>query len=534
MSNKSRWGDFLSTLSARLTPWRATAQRGSTGDFIISGRSGTTEDLYRGHRAALVSWWGTVLYFDEEMQELRHGRFEHHPVNVILLPCGTQGEESDRAVLACLAGGHVQLASCTAKRSVAGRLTGEKEDENDPGFTTFAFVVIDQDRIGLKSGGMFLCAEQDGRITLSKSLLRDWESFVVAVPGSAHPLRAVALPPLVSLALAAGRDAGRAGGLLIALRRRTGASAVVLCNLDWLRTYIASEHFHLIRLLHEAHGFDILNTPEANFENRSLLRRLNTYDVVLVAYSHGARIPMNRLAGYRIYRIDDLEAYNAEATQSIRRLTQNADMLISPYAYDLPKFFPHPNIRWVPYSSAVEEEAGPPSFNDEPIAKVLLSGSVAWDRPFREYVFGLEDDRLVKLGHPGYHGRYDVRSPETVKRRWYEEIRSYLCAFCDAHSLRYIHLRVFEIASMGSLLLADRLVEREMNVLGFVEGETCLFSDRDDFLERVAWVLDPTNRAAVDRIRRAGMALALRRHTTRQRAMELAAMVDEVAMTGRT
>ena len=90
--------------------------------------------------------------------------------------------------------------------------------------------------------------------------------------------------------------------------------------------------------------------------------------MVLVAYP-GALIPMNRLAGYRIYRIDDLEAYNAEATEYMRRLTQYADMLISPYAYELPKFFPHPNIRWVPDSSAVEEEAGPPSFNDEPIAK---------------------------------------------------------------------------------------------------------------------------------------------------------------------
>ena len=137
----------------------------------------------------------------------------------------------------------------------------------------------------------------------------------------------------------------------------------------------------------------------------------------------------------------------------------------------------------------------------------------------------------MKLGHPGYGGRYDERSPETVKRRWYEEIRSYLCAFCDAHALRYIHLRVFEIASMGQPAASHRLVEREMNALGFVEGETCLFSDRDDFLERVAWVLDPANRAAVTN-RRAGMALALRRHTTRQRAMELAAMVDELAMTG--
>ena len=430
-----------------------------------------------------------------------------------------------------MVGGQVQFVSCTAERSVASRVTENDEGGDDPEFTTFAFVVINQDMIGLKAGGMFLCAEEDGRITLSKSWLREWESFVVAVPAAANPLGAAALPLRISVAMAAGRVAGRDGGLLIAPRRREGPSVLVVCNLSWLSTYIASEHFHLIRLLHEAHGFDILNVTEANFENRGLLRRLNAYDVILVAYAFGARVPMNRLAGYRIFRIDDLESHDPETTQDFRRLARHADMVIGPYAYDLPKFFPHPNIRWVPYSSAVEEEAGMPEFNEAPVAKVLLSGSVAWDRPFRAYVFGLNDARLVKLGHPGYGGLYDENSPEVVKRRWYDEIRRYLCAFCDAHSLRYIHLRVFEIASVGSLLLADRLVEQEMNALGFVDGETCLFTDRDDFLERVAWILAPVNRAEVDRIRRAGMSLALARHTTRQRAAELAAIADEVAMT---
>lgn len=534
MGDRSRLGHFVSTLSYRLMSWRARAPQCSNVDLVHPLRSGTTEDLYRGHRVELFTWWGTVVYFDETARELRHGPAEHHRGNVVLQPCGTKTEESDRAVLVFMAGGQVQLASCTAERSVAQRITGEEASEDNPGFTTFAFVVINQDRIGLKAGGMFLCAEQDGRVTLSKPWLGDWESFVVAVPAAADPIRAAALPLRVSFALAAGRSAGRNGGMRIAPQRRERASAIVVCNLNWLRTFIASEHFHLIRLLHEAHGFDILNVPEANFEDRGLLRRLNAYEVILVTYAFGARIPMNRLVGYRMLRIDDLEAYNAELTNDIRRLARNADMVISPYAYDVPKFFPHPNIRWVPYSSAVEEEVGPPVFNDAPVPKMLLSGSVASDRPFREYVFGLEDDRLVKLGHPGYDGRYDEHSPEVVKRRWYDEIRKYLCAFCDAHSLRYIHLRVFEIASVGSLLLADRLVEREMNALGFVEGETCLFSDRDDFLERVAWILDPTNRAMVDRIRRAGMSLALTRHTTRWRAAELAAIVDEVAIKGRT
>lgn len=535
MASGSCWRFFRSILSTRLPFWRRITLRNTKGDATAPARSGTTEDLYRGERVVLFSWWGTVVYLDESTRELRHGLPEHHPANVVLVPCGPPGGENDAAIFACFVEGQVQLASCTTGHSNAVALAvGPLEAEPSIATqATFEFVTIDHDRIGLKAGGRFLCAEQDGRITLSRGSLNDWERFFVAIPPARHPLRATPLPLAISLAATASRTARDSGDLLVCPTGRIGARAVVLCNMDWLRTYIASEHFHLVRLLHEVHGFDIFNMSHADFDNRNLLRQLNAYDAILVTYAFGTPVPMNRLAGYRIYRIDDLDSLDPAVTQYMRRLAQNADMLIGAYAYDLPKFFPHPNIRWVPYSSAVVEEAGSPTLNDDPIRKVLISGSVAADRPFREYVFGLEDDRLVKLRHPGYGGRYDEHSPETVKRRWYEELRRYLCAFCDAHSLRYIHLRVFEIASVGSLLLADRLVEREMNELGYVEGRTCLFCDRTDFLDRVTWALDPANRAAVDRIRRAGMDMTLKRHTTGQRAAEVAALVDDAVLQGR-
>lgn len=126
----------------------------------------------------------------------------------------------------------------------------------------------------------------------------------------------------------------------------------------------------------------------------------------------------------------------------------------------------------------------------------------------------------MKIGHPGYGGNYGLDSEELVKARWYKEIHKYLCAFCDAHSLRYIHLRVFEIASVGALLLADRLVEAEMNELGFIDRVTCIFCDASDFAEKVAWILDETNRETVDRIRAEGMKLCLSRHTTSRRVAD--------------
>jgi hypothetical protein len=199
--------------------------------------------------------------------------------------------------------------------------------------------------------------------------------------------------------------------------------------------------------------------------------------------------------------------------------------VFGPYAYDLPKYYPHHNIKWVPYSTSIEEDVGALDFNEHPIEQVLLSGSVAWDRPFREYVFGLDDDRLAKLGHPGYAARFKNDGEHKIGAWWFREIHRYLCAFCDGHSLRYIHLRNFEVASTGALLLADRIVEQEMNLLGFIDGETCIFCDQGDFLDKVSWVLDPANRPQVDRIRRAGMRLCLERHTTKQRVSEFVEML---------
>ena len=70
--------------------------------------------------------------------------------------------------------------------------------------------------------------------------------------------------------------------------------------------------------------------------------------------------------------------------------------------------------------------------------------------------------------------------------------------------------------SVGSLLLTDRLIEKEMNELCFVGRETCIFADKEDFLQKVAWIISEENRPEVDRIRHAGMELVRERHRTLQ------------------
>jgi Glycosyl transferases group 1 len=182
----------------------------------------------------------------------------------------------------------------------------------------------------------------------------------------------------------------------------------------------------------------------------------------------------------------------------------------------------------MPYSSAIEGcrnyyEIG---FNDTPRSKVLLSGSVAFDRPFREYVANLKNNHIDKLPHPGYNRRYDEYSPEFVRTNYFHILNKYLCWFVDAHTFRYLHLKNFEIASVGSLLLADDTIQSEMSALGFIDYETCIFSNQQNILKKIAWIVDDQNRATVDKIRLAGMRLARERHLTRHRASQIHALIE--------
>ncbi len=310
-------------------------------------------------------------------------------------------------------------------------------------------------------------------------------------------------------------------------RRKGIRKKGIICDISWLASYICQEHHYLVRLLEAEHGFDVIDSKGSDFASAETIEKLNSYDALVIAYQGlVANIPVDELTAYTIFKVDDLVTYSEDYDRLMARLVPGVDMIISPYAYAFHRFFQHGNVVWFPYSSSLEQydDVG---FNTDPMRKVLVSGSVAWDRPFREYAANLKSESIEVLAHPGYDKRYDHGgSSEIVGLRYYQEINRYLCCFCDAHLHRYIHLKVFEIASVGSLLLADKLVEPEMNKLGFVDNETCIFSDNDSFLDKVSWICDESNRLHVDRIRRAGMNLARTKHLTRHRAAELNEIVN--------
>jgi Glycosyl transferases group 1 len=299
----------------------------------------------------------------------------------------------------------------------------------------------------------------------------------------------------------------------------------IVCDAGWLSSYIAFEHYHVHRLLQDTYGFHIINDRHLDFTNRALIRDLNTYDVLFLSHQR-ATIPLDLLKCYKMCRIDDL--VNGPANDERSQLYfKNSDMVVSPYAYVFTNYYEHDNVVWVPYSCGIEGCTDPDEirFNTTPKVKILQLGNVGPSYPFRQYVAGLEDDRIEKIAHPGWN--HPDNTEALIRRRYYHKLNEYICCFTDALIFRYIVLKNFEIPGVGALLLTDRAIEKEMNQLGFVDFQTCIFCDQETFLDRVSWILEPKNREAVDRIRRAGMDLVWAKHLTKHRAAQINDLVTQ-------
>jgi Protein of unknown function (DUF5672) len=111
---------------------------------------------------------GTVLFVDPQSGELRHGSLAASPANARLILDGTHGRIVHNA------SGLLRSTVCLADRSHAIDSRGASEET-----TVFELVPLYQRWIGLKAGDNFLCAEPDGRVTLSREICSSWESFLL-------------------------------------------------------------------------------------------------------------------------------------------------------------------------------------------------------------------------------------------------------------------------------------------------------------------------------------------------------------------
>ena len=299
----------------------------------------------------------------------------------------------------------------------------------------------------------------------------------------------------------------------------------IICDSDWLSSFIAFEHYHVHRLLQDRYDFHIINDRHLDFTNRSLIHDLNNYDLLFLSHQRNT-IPLDRIKCYKMCRIDDL-VNDPDTNERAKLYFKHSNMVISPYAYVFKNYYEHENVVWVPYSCGIEGCADPAEirFNTSPKLKILQLGNVGPSYPFRQYVAGLDDDRVEKVAHPGWN--HPENTEALIRSKYYHKLNEYICCFTDSLIFRYILCKNFEIPAVGALLLTDRAIEKEMNQLGFVDFQTCIFCDRETFLDRVSWILDPENREAVDRIRRAGMDLVWAKHLTKHRAAQINELVTE-------
>ena len=127
----------------------------------------------------------------------------------------------------------------------------------------------------------------------------------------------------------------------------------IICDADWLSSYVIDEHFYLMRLLQDRYCFHIINCGRLSVQGLDFVEDLNAYDVLLTGYHVSSKVPLDRVTARKIYKIDDMEN-DPDYTRLVNFYIANSDVVISPYAYVFDKYYKHDKVVWVPYSCALE------------------------------------------------------------------------------------------------------------------------------------------------------------------------------------
>ena len=267
---------------------------------------------------------------------------------------------------------------------------------------------------------------------------------------------------------------------------------------EWLVDYIMQEPYVFIKTL-EKYGWNSIPLGKVNYEY------LNNAVVLFVTYDNVNIAKFKSNKNKIIYKVDDL----FPMTETRRKCIEVADLIIGPYQYHFEKLFTK-NSLWIPYS-AIPTFYSEIEFNSSPINKIFVSGALAECYPLRNYISTNSnyEELIEKLPHPGYNA-----SGSTVNKIYYKNISRYICGFCDASSYQYIMGKIFEIPSVGSLLLVEDTLKTQLNILGFVDMKTCIMCNKENLLEKINWILDIENRIFVDNIRKSGMELVRLKHNT--------------------
>ena len=288
-----------------------------------------------------------------------------------------------------------------------------------------------------------------------------------------------------------------------------GARIVVYA--DWLESYLTSEHFKFVKNL-ENNGWKIIKLSKINVEEIKKEKTIIlcvTYDSFDISQLSCENVTL-------IYKIDDLYPYKDIRKKCI----DSANFLISPYQYlfkdkAIIKMYPHIDLKesyHIPYS-AVNIFYENIDFNNTPKNKIFVSGNVTNEYPLRQYILRFKQ-YIDILEHPGYN----VNKHKVVRGQYYKTLSEYLCCFTDASRYNYILLKVFEICSVGALLLCDDSIKNQLCNLGFYDNINYIACNKENMESKIKWILDDKNRKTIDEIRLKGMSLVRNNHSTSNRS----------------
>ena len=227
---------------------------------------------------------------------------------------------------------------------------------------------------------------------------------------------------------------------------------------------------------------------------------------------------------------DDLHWHNeAQRAQKNSLLTSGVlDLLVGTYMPLVERFYPGaarlPRLH-LPHAASAHFLL---PLNPAPLPRVLLAGSTsAAYYPYRALVaakIAAGDARFVQLRHPGYSPAELAANKATTGAHFAAALHRHLAVLTDGSILNYTVAKAFEIPATGALLLANSELTPHLANLGMYPGVHFVEYTRATLDTVVDWVLNATQRPAVDKIRGQGQALVWARHTVWHRAAALDAV----------
>lgn len=329
-------------------------------------------------------------------------------------------------------------------------------------------------------------------------------------------------------------------------RRTNGRKFLVGCSADW-RGYVLRSFMHMFTELKSAHGWeDLLTKDPVDFFYKQdprkapsvLLFCLNSFHYPMALLLEHTKYfqDLRALGTLILVWNDDLHYYDQFDPTVLRdKVFKRADVLVGTYTYQMDDYFASvtrggivqprdmPLTVWLPHSSGPDFTRF--SFNDDPINKFLLAGARGsnW-YPLRHWLGRYQESHKSVMDVYQHSGYYPTDNQSEIFAAY---LRAYRAGITTTLLFQYVIAKIFEIPSTGALLVVNRDVTQLLKALGMNEMEHYVGFDRTDPETAMHWVVDPDNRAQVDRIRRAGMQLVRAKHMVTHRAKALDLFVTE-------